>query len=178
MTISAITELLQPPSRRSIVRVLAGAILAGALSWYFGADVWHSILLGSAVATIAVIGLIGSAVQIHDTNWRHSRRNNRGGSRNDVAELSWSLRGSWGRVSPQVMWRVTRIARQRLAAHHLDLSNPRDQPKIEQLIGRRSYALLVRPERRPPLLRSLLRCLDELDALAARAQATTPAVRR
>ena len=63
------------------------------------------------------------------------------------------------------MSRVRQLARQRLALHQLDLNDPADRPRIEQLIGHRAYAVLVRGERRPPFLRSFLHCLDALDAL-------------
>jgi hypothetical protein len=63
------------------------------------------------------------------------------------------------------MWRVQQLARRRLALHHLDLFNPADRLQIEQLLGRRVYAVLARSDRRPPPLRSVLRCLDALDAL-------------
>lgn len=160
-----LSRLLRAPDRRATIRTLIVALLVAVICWYFGADVWHSILLGGAITTVGVTGLVGTALDARDLNWRSGGRTNREGSRGDVAALSWSVRGSYGRVGSTAVRRVNRIARQRLALRHLDLSDPADRLEIERLIGRRAYAVLVRGERRPPLLRSLLRCLDALDAL-------------
>lgn len=167
VTMRTVTRLLRPPEPRVAIRAVIVVLLVAAICWYFGADVWHSILLGSVITTVGLVGLIGAALDIGDTSWRSGGRNDPTGSRTDVAELSWRLRGSYGRVETVAVWRVRRIAQQRLASRHLDLLDPADRRSIEELIGHRAYAILVRGERRPPLLRSLLRCLDALDALDA-----------
>ncbi len=100
-----------------------------------------------------------------DTEWRAVGRSNLAGARSDVAQLSGSLRGRYGRVGHGVVWRLQQIARHRLARYQLDLGDPADGPRIEQLIGRRAYGLIIGGRRRPPLLRSVLHCLDALDAL-------------
>lgn len=157
------------PARRTTIRGLAVAILVAAACWYFGADAWHSILIGGVLTTVGMI----TSVALDDPNlsytgWRDGSRHDRRGARRDVAELSWSLRGSFGRVGSRAVWRVQRLARQRLAPYQLDLRNPDDQSRIEELIGHRAYVVLVRGERRPPSLRSFTRCLDALDALDSR----------
>ena len=159
------SRLLRAPDRRSAMIVLVAAVLVAALCWYLGADVWDAILLASGITTLTVLGLVGAALEVGEIGWRGDGPTKRGGSRSDVVELSWSLRGSWGRVRPAVMWRVTRIARHRLARHELDLARPADRAAIERLIGRRAYLVLTRTERRAPRLRALLQCLDALDAI-------------
>jgi len=166
--------LLRLPGRRGTIGVLTVALLIAAVCFYFGADAWHSVLIGSALTTVGLIGLVGTAnPDLNTTDWRGDGRPNRDGARNDVTDLSWSLRGNYGRVSVRAVGRVQRLARQRLARYQLDLLDPGDRPEIERLIGRGAY-VVVRGERRPPSLRSLLHCLDVLDALDSTRPATPP----
>jgi hypothetical protein len=166
---------IRPPKRRATVRILILALLAAALCWYFGANALHAILIGGVVTTVGVIGLVASETpDLIVIDWRSAGRPNRHGARSDVAELSWTLRGSFGRVGSPAVWRARRLARQRLARHQLDLLNPADRPEIERLIGRRAYAVLVSGERRSPLLRTFVHCLDALDALDPARPSTPP----
>ena len=158
--------LIRPPDRRTTIGVLIIALLLAAICWYFGADVWHSILIGSALTTLGFIGLIANDnPDFSKTGWQKDGRSNRHGTRMDLAQLSRSLRGSYGRVGSGAVLRAERLARQRLALYQLDLLNPADRPRIEQMIGHHAYAVLVRGERRPPFLRSFIHCLNALDAL-------------
>jgi hypothetical protein len=167
--------LVRPPGRRVTTCVLIVALLVAVIFWYFGADVWHSILLGGVLTTVGLIALVGAAdLDLGYTGWRGGGRPNRDGARSEIADLSRSLRGSYGRVDRRAVWRVRQLAWHRLALRQLDLGDPADRRGIEQLIGRRAYAVLVRGERRPPLLRSLLHCLDALDALEHSRPAAPP----
>jgi hypothetical protein len=166
MNPQSIRQLFAPGARRTTLRVLIAAVLVAAICWYLGADVWNSVVLGCVTATVGSIGLIGVAFDISDIDWRGAGRD-RTGSRKDVAQLSGSLRGGLGRVDNGAIWRMRQIARPRLARHGLDYRNPAHRREIEQLIGRRPYAVLLRGERRRPLLGSFLSCLDALDALNA-----------
>jgi len=171
--------LIRPPDRRTTIGVLIIALLLAAICWYFGADAWHSILIGTALTTVGLSGLVGTAgPDPGNTDWRGDGRRNRDGARSDIAELSGSLRGRYGRVSSRAAWRVQQLARQLLALHELDLLDPADRREIEWLIGRSAYAILVRGERRPPLLRSLLHCLDVLDTLDPARPAVLPSTSR
>jgi hypothetical protein len=157
---------LRALDRRSTIRVLLVALLIAAVCWYFGADVWHSILIGSALTTLGLIGFIANAnPDFNNTGWQSDSHSNRHGARRDVAQLSRSLRGSHGRVGTAAVLWTQRLARKRLAVYQLDLLDPADRPRIEQLIGHRAYTVLMRGEHRPPLLRSFIHCLDALDAL-------------
>jgi hypothetical protein len=165
------------PERRATIWALIVAVLVAAISWYFGVDVWHSILLGSVLTTVGLISMVGTADgDLGNTDWRGGASPNRDGARGDVAELSWSLRTNYGRVNHKAVLRVRQLARHRLALHQLDLNDPADRPGVELLIGRSAYAVLVRSERRP-LLRSFLHCLDALDAMD-RARPTAASWRR
>jgi hypothetical protein len=160
--------------RRAAGRVLLVALLVAAISWYLGADVSHSILIGTAVA-LGVVGVYGSGgFDLKSTGWRGGVGSSEAGARRDVVELSWSLRKRYGRVGDAAVSRVQQIARHRLALHELDLSDTADRREIEQLIGRNTCALLVPDGRRAPSLRSLLHCLDVLDALDPRRSTVPP----
>jgi hypothetical protein len=163
MNTAALRQLFSPRSRRRTLRVLAAAVLIAAVCWYLGANLWHSIVLACVISTVCSLGMIGVVLDVSDIGWRAAGR--RSGSRNDVAQLSGSLRGSGGRVDTGAIWRARQIARQRLARHGLDYREPAHRRAIEQLIGRRPYAVIVNGERRRPMLRTLLSCLDALDAL-------------
>ncbi len=153
----------RPPSWPRTIRLLAIALAIAVLCWFLGADVWHSILFGSA---LTLLGLLFSVVPDRgDIGWRGGERRSRDGARNDVAVLSWSLRTGYGRIGNATFWRVQQLARHRLATIQLDLNDPADRDQIEHVIGSRAYAVLVPGAGRPPYLRSLLHCLDVLDAL-------------
>ncbi len=159
--------LARLPRRKATIWAFIAAFAVAATCWYFGADVWHSIILGCALTTVGVIILVATADrELGNTDLRSTPRSNREGARGEVAELSWSLRTSYGRVDNRAVSRVRQLARHRLALHQLDLNDPADRGAVEQLIGPSAYNVLVRSERRP-LLRSLLHCLDALDALDA-----------
>jgi hypothetical protein len=161
-----LSRLLRPLKRRVAGQVLIVELLVAAICWYFGADASHSILIGTALG-LGSVALYGPAGQdLSNTDWRVGSRLNRVGGRQDIATLSSSLRGIHGRrVRSTAVMRVQQIARARLALYQLDLIDPADHRKIEQLIGSSAYAIFVRDERRRPPLRSLLHCLDVLDAL-------------
>jgi hypothetical protein len=158
--------ILRALDRRATIRILLTALLIAAICWYFGADVSHSILIGSAVTTLGLIFKItNDNPDSGNTGWRPDGHTNHKGARRDVAQLSQSLKGSYGRVGYGAVTQAQRLVRQRLVSHRLDPLNPADHPSIEQLLGHHAYAVLVRGKRRPPFLRSFIRCLDALDAL-------------
>jgi hypothetical protein len=160
-----LSEFVQLPSRRQLRMTLgAGAALA-LICWYFGVDVWHSILLGCALIVIGFACLVGSnSADAHELNWHPGRRSSREGSRNEIANLSRGLRSGWGFIGLTADRRLHVIASRRLALEGLDLSNPQDQLAIEQLIGPQAYRILRSNSGRLPTLRALLHCLDMLDA--------------
>jgi hypothetical protein len=158
--------LVRRPGRRVTIWALIVAALVAGVCWYLGVDVWHAVLLGGVLTTVGLISLVGIPSRDPSvTEWRGGPSPNREGARGEVAELSWSLRTSYGgRVDVRAVSRVRQLARRRLALHELDLNDPADRSGVEALIGRSAYAVLVRRDRRP-MLRSLLHCLDALDTL-------------
>ena len=55
-------------------------------------------------------------------------------------------------------------------------TDPSHRSGIEQLIGSAAYATLCRPGRWPPLLRSVVHCLDMLDRLDPARSSPVPAI--
>lgn len=166
MTEPSITRLLCWPNRRAALGVFVLAVVVAAICWYFGADVWHSILLGAAIAAITVAASAGAgASAVQPTVWREERYARPRGARHDVTSLASSLRQAGGGIGYRADERLRRLARRRLARHHLDIESPADGTEIARLLGRRAQGLLVRNDRRPMHLRSFRHCLDALDAL-------------
>ena len=162
-----LSELLRLPTRREAIGGIGAALLAAVICWYFGVNVWHSILLGCATTVAGFAVMAGASTpELRDLNWRHRGRR-RVGSRNDIATLSASLRSGWEPVGLTAERRLHQIAARRLALEGLDLRNQDHREAIERRIGRRAHRILIHPTGRHPRLRSLLYCLDALDALDA-----------
>ncbi len=164
----SLAALLARVNGRTRAQALGATFVLAVVCWFFGADVWHSILVATAVTTLAyVVTSVGALADTGQDGWGDDGRHASTGARNDVVVLSQSLRGRLGRVDPGAVQSVRQIARRRLTRHRLSLDAPSDRRRIEQLIGRRSCAMLVN-DRSAPTLRSLVRCLDALDALENR----------
>lgn len=150
----------------SASRALAALLALTGLAWYFGADLAHAVLLASALTVFAWLSASVPAPPAESTDWRDPLRSKRVGSRSDLAQLSRSLREGRGRVGDAALGRARRIAQRRLMAHGVDLLDPADRDRVDQLIGRPARRVLATGRRRRPVsLRSLRRCLDALDAL-------------
>jgi hypothetical protein len=167
-----LSTLIQPPSKLATFKAVSLALVASAICWYFGTGVWKALMLGCGITIVALVALVGTVPEVRDLRWRGSARGPTLGSRSDVSNLAFRLRGSWGRVDYSVQRRARDIARRRLGLEGLDLQNADHRPYIEQLIGADSYDFLVRNQKDPPKLRALLRCLDALDAIDPAYEAT------
>ena len=162
----SLVGILRALDRWLTIRVLLAGLLVAGVCWYFGADVSHTILIGSAITTLGLIFLNANDIpEVGNTDWQTDSGTNLQGARRDIARLSQSLRGTHRRVGWEAVKQVQQVARHRLMLYQLDLLNPADRAGIEQLIGHHAYAILVRGERRPPFLRSFIHCLNAVDAL-------------
>lgn len=158
-------QTLRLPPWRELLRVAGGALLLGVLAWFLGVDVWHAILVGCAAMVGITAFLVGGAPEIRDLSWRPRYRNTEG-ARSELANLAHSLRPQRGVVGLAAERRLRDLAARRLALHGLDLQSAADREATERLIGTRAYQLLVRPDAtRRAKLRTVIRCLDLLDAL-------------
>ncbi len=144
-------------------RIVVGVLVAAGC-FYFGADVWSSLAFGIAVMVLTVTALVRPVH--HAVDWPESGSGDWAGTRQDVTDLSWSLTTRFGRVGSTAVTRLQRLARQRLAAHQLDLRAATDQAIIEQLLGAGTYRVLTSANTRRPTMRTYIRCLDRLDALS------------
>lgn len=165
MDVRTLTAMLSRPQRREPLKSLAAGLGIALICWYFGVDVWHSILLGCAITVIGLACQAGTlALDARELGWRPGSRSHSAGSRNDVASLSASLRVDWWFVGPTADRRLHEIARRRLVLDGLDLGNPEHQAAIERRIGAPAYRVLARRKSRRLTLRMLIHCLDALDA--------------
>ncbi len=154
------------PRRGESLRALAVAATVAAVCWYFGVNVWHALLLGCAI-TVAALALMlaSSAPELSELDWRAGRNSRSDGSRTDIVRLSAALRGGWGPVSLTAERQLRNIARTRLALEGLELANPEHRHAIELHIGTSAYRILTRTSPRRVRMRTLISCLDALDAL-------------
>ena len=165
----SLRSVVRLPGRHETIRAMLSVLLISAISWYFGADVGHAILLGCAITTIVVAAMVGTSTPERAESWLHRRADRGTGSRHDVAELSHSLHAGWGRVGVSAERRLFEIARRRLALDGLDLGDPNDREAIEQRIGPGPYRLLTRRDRRRAVsFRGVVRCVDALERVGAR----------
>ncbi|MGH2873020.1 MAG: hypothetical protein ACRDL5_11240 [Solirubrobacteraceae bacterium] len=165
----SLAGMLHLLGRGDAIRAGCIAALIAAICWYFGADVWHAILLGCAI-TVAAIAANSAGLSVPQPGalgWRPSGPARRAGARDEVATLSGSLRAGWGYVGLTAERRLSQIARRRMALEGLDLRNPEHRLAIERRIGEPAYRSLVNNGSRRLRLRTVVYCLDALDAVDA-----------
>ncbi len=160
-----LTRAFRPPRRRETFIATGLAVAAAAICWYFGVDVWHSILLGCAITVLILAVAVASSAPIPEDRTPDHVRKRADGSRSDVAILSGSLRVGWGTVGLTAERRLHKIAVRRLALEGLYLDNPEHRDLIERRIGTRVYRTLTRTNRRGMRRKTLVHCLAVLDAL-------------
>ena len=165
VTASNLRVLFRPPHRRLTLIALIGTPVLAAACWYFGTDVAHAIAIALSITTLGLIW--AAAPGGEEPAWPNDTRLDQPGRR-DIAELSWWLRSRRGRVDDAALRRVRAMTSNRLTSRGLDLADPADRAAIERLIGTEAYATLRSGRQRPPLLRSVVRCLDALDTLDRR----------
>ncbi len=163
---SRLTDSLTLPGRTQALQVLAVAAVVAVICWYFGVNVLHALLLGVAITVIAFVCLVVTLTpQARDIAWRARKQAGGKGSRTDVANLSGALKGGWGQVGRTAERRLWQLARRRLALEGLDLQSAEHRTAIEARIGRTAYRTLKRTGKGGVRLRTLVHCLDTLDAL-------------
>lgn len=177
----ALTTLWRRSRRAATITIVIAALLIAGVCWFFGVEPVHAAGIGCVGLAI---GLIWVAVPYLDqSGWERRAARGAGGTRRDVAQLAAALTPSLGRVSDTALERVTVVARQRLALHHLDLENPADRPAIESLIGRPAYSTLRprensrRLRRQTLTFRRLVHCIEVVDALQPPHQQTALTVK-
>ena len=165
VTASGLRTLFRPPHRQLTLIVMIGTPVLAAACWYFGADVPHAVATALSLTTLGLIW--AAAPGGEEPAWPNDPGPDQPGRR-DIVELSWWLRSRRGRVDDAALRRVRALTSNRLASRGLDLADPAHRAAIERLIGAAAYATLRADWQRPPLLRSVVRCLDALDTVDRR----------
>jgi hypothetical protein len=111
------------------------------LTYGVGLDLVHCLLL--AVGTLLLVQL-RRLPEADDDGWpqREADPSDRG-VRLEVARLSWGLHGFESRVDRRSVDRLHAIAARRLRSRGLDLDDPADAGRVEQLLGAAPYAALT-----------------------------------
>jgi len=163
-------------SRAPVLRTLLGrrrrvgaalwtvsAVLAALVAWDLGLDVGHAVLLGALVAGAGTLQL--TMPELETPELPEPAGYARDGVRQEVASLTYAMRGEKGAVRESVVLRIRDLAARRLARHGLELDRQDDTERIEALLGP-AAGVLVRGQTRPSAS-AIAACLDALDALDA-----------
>nr|WP_274635754.1 hypothetical protein [Microbacterium bovistercoris] len=150
-------------------RAAAGPVVAGtALGAVTGFVLWGLGMSWPAGVAVALFGLAGGIAWAGFAGgdrplYARTHAEPRPGTRSDMTQIAWSLRGRNGEISDSGVKRLRAFARARLGRHGLDLDDERDAAQIRVRLG---------PAGADPLLgghvRSIAeveRCLDALEAL-------------
>ncbi|MFB9650710.1 hypothetical protein [Curtobacterium pusillum] len=135
-------------SRRAVTGIIVLALVAAAITWFFGVDVPQALAVGGVVAAV---GLTWSAIRDGPPlTWPVPPVRSSPGARRELSETAWGLR-SRGGVAQRTLERARAVARHRLQTlHRLDLDDPDDRAAIEALVPPGVLAVL-RSERRTEL---------------------------
>jgi hypothetical protein len=140
------------------------AILLGGGGYLIG-------LPGPLATLVALsVGVAGAALTIggtvRDDRLPDPQIDLKHGARREIKQLSWNIGGDRRRLDEPAVRRLRGIAAARLAAHGVDLDDPRHRQQAEVLLGRSVYRVLSTPAGQPASV--LMRCVAALDRLDAR----------
>ncbi len=135
--------------RRGYGRIIALLMAAGIgipllMAGVLGMPAVQSLFVGGVC--VGMVALWGRPPQASDTTFPAAPepQTNRG-TRREAFQLSWSVTDGRHRLGAQVVNRLQRIARRRLAARGLELGNRADRDRIVAHIGNRAYQILATP---------------------------------
>jgi hypothetical protein len=140
------------------------AVVIGVGGYLIGLPGPLATLLAAAVGVAGAALAVGGTVR--DDRLPDPQIDLRHGARREIKQLSWNLGGQRHRLDEPAVRRLRRIAAVRLAAHGVDLDDPRHRPEGEALLGRSVYRVLAVPSAQPASV--LMRCVAALDKLDAR----------
>ncbi|WP_375426370.1 hypothetical protein [uncultured Friedmanniella sp.] len=128
-------------SRPSWIKAVLLLGVVFGVTFVVGVDSVHCLLL--AVGTLVVVQL-RRLPEAEDREWPEREPGpSDQGVRLEVARLSWGLNGFESRVDRRSVDRLHAIAARRLRAHGVDLDDPADADRAEQLLGTAPYAALT-----------------------------------
>lgn len=161
-----------PTVTRSVaVGITALAVVAAAVTWFFGVGIPQSLAVGGVVAAV---GVTWSAIRDDvSLTWPRPPVRSTPGARRELSEVAWALRAHGG-VPERAVGRARAVARHRLrTVHRLDLDDPADRLAIEALLPP-SVVAVLRSERQPELdLAGFGSVLSAIEALAPTNEPTT-----
>lgn len=146
----------------SWVKAVLLVVVVFGLTYVVGLDLVHCLLL--AVGTLVVVQL-RRLPEADDADWptREADPSDRG-VRLEVARLSWGLSGFESRVDRRSVERLYAIAARRCRSHGVDLDDPADAHRAEQLLGPAPYAALT-SEDHPPRFEEYARSVAAVERL-------------
>ena len=150
---------------RDAVRPAAAAVviagLAGGVLWFAGVAWPFALAAAILVLAGAVAWLVqsGTAAPLYAT----SHTEPRAGTRSEVMQTAWALRGRQGEITDAGVKRLRRFAGRRLARHGWDLDDPSDGTRIRAALGEQAWTTLTGRGR--VRLTDVEHCLDRLDSL-------------
>lgn len=144
--------------------IVGGAVIGAAA----GVMLW---ILGASWAVSVALALFGLAAGVAWAGFAGAERprftpvpvDARPGTRSDMTQIAWSLRGRHGEISDAGVRRLRAFARSRLAHHGLDLDDPGDATRILLRLGERVGSALITGRVRT--IGDVELCLDQLEAL-------------
>ncbi len=141
------------------VAALLGAMLTGMLSL-----IGVSLPYATAWGLLVIVGfaLAPGAELDDDEQWPPPmpERTPRG---SEVARLAWSFNLSKDTAGPAVRRRVLALVQRRMERHGIDLDDPADRARAEELLGRDILASVFTSEPRREDIDGLLDALDRLE---------------
>jgi hypothetical protein len=156
-------------NRRALGGVIALALVAAAVLWFFGLGVVPA--LGVADVVVAV-GVVWTATRDGESlAWPVPPVRTEPGARRDLSEIAWALR-SRGGVPERLIARVRVVARRRLlVGHQLDLDDPADRAAIERVLAPDVVAVLTsarRPELTLTSFGAVIAAVESIESAAPR----------
>lgn len=147
---------MRPTAAAVVIAGLAGGVLwLAGVAWPFALTA-AILVLGGAVAWLVHAG---TAVPLYAI--AHAAP--RAGTRSEVMQTAWSLRGRQGEITDTGVKRLRRFAGRRLARHGWDLDDPADGARVRGAVGERAWTTLTGRGR--VSLTDVEHCLDRLDSL-------------
>ncbi|WP_058724616.1 hypothetical protein [Curtobacterium luteum] len=150
-------------TRGRVAGVLVLAVVAAAITWFFGVGVLQALAVGGVVAAV---GLTWTAIREDvPLNWPVPPVRSEPGARRELSETAWALRARGG-VPERTLARARAVARHRLRMlHRLDLDDPADRTAIEAILPPGVVAVLVRERRSEIDLGTFASVLTALETL-------------
>ncbi|WP_242497698.1 hypothetical protein [Microbacterium protaetiae] len=150
---------------KALARTAGGAVvpavLIGGALWFFGVT-WPFAVAAAALflaGTLAWLAHTGAALPLYP----EADADPRPGTRFELVQTAWSLRGRHGEITDAGLKRLRGFARRRLARRGWDLDDPADAGAVRGALGDRAWTTLMRND--GVRLSDVEHCLSMLESL-------------